>query len=915
MKRSSFIILVIIFSFLMNHLSAQELPSDFPVLYTEKSGETGGGYIFLSVSTIVEGIGYYVFMIDDDGNPVNYRKLENDYAYDFKVQPNGLMSYAQFLSHHSYTGGGNCIHMILDENMEVVDSFQMKNGYIAEAHDFQLLPNGHVLLFGYYLTQMDLSDLVDGGYPNALVSGGIVQELDQDKNVVWQWRSWDHYDPENYTFGRRSSNQIVSEFHLNTINLDRDDNMILATPSWTKKIDRQTGQILWHLGGDENEFSYVGVDSLEGVSDVTGHAFYRLENGNFLIYDNGPRRGAGTSEAHEYRIDEENLIAEKIRTFTPETDIAGWHRGNAQRLTNGNTLVGWGGARGEHIPTCTEFDSAGNEVLKVFFEDPALESYRAVRHPYPPEDKYYAYIENTALGNTYEMMQGDTLDTGVEIKVNELQSWGYNEMILQYREYAPRFPRFEERAPMVLAKSVILDHFAIGAIGGVIRFDPDILNIKNPERITVYFRENVGEGVFQPLPTNYNSILNELQVEFDQFGEYIFTYPDIEPVALRPNPVLPKDGALVNYQEPVKMEWAPDGFFDNFNLQISKDSGFTELILDTTGVKGTVIFKDDFPVNQSFFWRAKTINSAGESEWSDTAMFNVGAPFIDITSPNGGEVWQRGMRYFIEWEDNFGGNVILELFHNNELKYVVDTIENTNAYEWEIPENIDSACNYYVHIRSLEDSAIQSRSNQTFAINHEECNSEIVADLNIQSPNGGESYLQGDTIMLKWENTLDESVILRLLRGESVELELEAGATDTILQWIIPEDLSPGDNFRFMILSDGDLNLHDLSNGSFHIKLNPDVSALAGSVNNTFLKIYPNPAHDNFKVDFQTENTGKVTIQITKLDGSIVKQRIHKNLFPGEYSWKFSMEGNPPGIYIINYVDNTQSVSRLLIMQ
>ena len=269
--------------------SGQVIPDDFPTVHTYKTGETGQGYIFLSVSTDVEGTGYYVFMIDDEGQPLNYKKLDHDYAYDFKVQPNGLLSYAQFLSHHTYTGGGNCIHMVIDENMNVVDSFQLKNGYIAEAHDFQLLPNGHALAFGYYLTQMDLSDIVEGGYPNALVSGGIVQEFDQDKNVVWQWRSWDHYDPENYDLGRRAANQTVSLFHLNTINLDTDDNLILATPSWTKKIDRKTGEILWHLGGTENEFSFVGVDSLEGVGDVTGHAFYRLENGNYLIYDNSPR--------------------------------------------------------------------------------------------------------------------------------------------------------------------------------------------------------------------------------------------------------------------------------------------------------------------------------------------------------------------------------------------------------------------------------------------------------------------------------------------------------------------------------------------------------------------------------------------------------------------------------------------------
>jgi hypothetical protein len=915
MMKNTLLILLIAFSISVEKTFTQQEPADFPKLFTIKKGETGEGYIFLTVSTKVEGVGFYAFMIDDEGNPVKYRKLEDDYSYDFKVQPNGLMSYAQFLSHHSYTGGGNCIHMIMDENMEIVDSFQMKNGYIAEAHDFQLLPNGHALLFGYYLTQMDLSDLVEGGYPNALVSGGVVQELDQDRNVVWQWRSWDYYDPEDYAFGNRSANQVVSEFHLNTINLDRDDNLILATPSWTKKIDRQTGQIMWHLGGDENEFNFVGVDSLEGVSDVTGHAFYRLENGYFLIYDNGPRRGEGTSEAHEYRIDEENLIAEKIRTFTPDTAIAGWHRGNAQRLPNGNTLVGWGGARGEHIPTCTEFDEEGNEVLKVYFEDPGLESYRAVRHPYPPEDKYYAFIENTALGNTYDMMQGDSLDTGVDIKVEELQSWGYNELILSMQEYSPRYPEFEGRAPMVLAKRVVLDHFAIGDIGGEIRFDTEEYGIENPGRITVFFREKEGEGVFRPLPTSYNSVLKELKVEFDQFGEYIFTYPDIEPVALKPMPVLPENDALINYQDPVKMEWAPRGFFDNFSLQVSIDSSFTDLLLDTTGMKSTVFYLEDLPVNHEYFWRVKTINSAGESEWSDTANFRVGAPYIDITVPDGGEVWQRGMRYFIEWEDNINGNVILDLYNNNELKYTIDTIDNRNAYEWEIPENTDSTCGYYIIIRSLEDSAVQSASMETFAINHEGCSEMMVPELKLETPNGGETYFLGDTLRLEWQNTTGEPVIIQLFRGEEPVVEFETGSSDSSLVWVIPTSFTPGEDFRFVVSTEGELDIEDVSNGSFQVLGDTNVSVKYGEEEDFGLKIYPNPASDILHIEYNTGTRESVLINLVKPDGTLLESRVEKISMPGLRKWDLNVKSYQKGIYILNVTGEKFSESKLIIIE
>jgi len=85
-----------------------QLPADFPAFTVNKTGETAPGNVFLSVSSTAAGTGYYVFTLNDEGEVQAYKELDGDYAYDFKMQPNGLLSYAQFLSHHSYSGGGEC---------------------------------------------------------------------------------------------------------------------------------------------------------------------------------------------------------------------------------------------------------------------------------------------------------------------------------------------------------------------------------------------------------------------------------------------------------------------------------------------------------------------------------------------------------------------------------------------------------------------------------------------------------------------------------------------------------------------------------------------------------------------------------------------------------------------------------------
>src|SRR5215469_5770480 len=190
-----------------------QLPADFPTLTvtTNFPAAVAPGYVFQGVNLAPPGIGYYAMIVTNDGTPVWYQEMTNA-CYDFKV-----------------------------------------------------LPNGDVLLVGYYLTPVDMSQVVTNGNPAALVSGAVLQELDAQRNVVWQWRAWDHYPFTQQWVN--STEAIISEFHIYCLLLDIDGNLVVSTPDWVKKINRQTGDIMWHLGGVENQFTFVGVTQQQGVSD------------------------------------------------------------------------------------------------------------------------------------------------------------------------------------------------------------------------------------------------------------------------------------------------------------------------------------------------------------------------------------------------------------------------------------------------------------------------------------------------------------------------------------------------------------------------------------------------------------------------------------------------------------------------
>ncbi len=708
---------------------ADELPPNFPAMtaHIYDANALADGRIFLAVATEVQDVGYYLMVLNNDGTPYAYKELLNDYAYDFKVQPNGLISYAQFTHHHSYSGGGHCIHTVLDPNLEIVEEIQMANGYFAEAHDFQILPNGHALLFGYYISQVDMSQVTLGGHPAALVSGGAVQELNAERDAIFQWRTWDSYDLTNAP----TTSAVTSAWHLNAISMDTDGNLFVATPVEVMKINRQTGEILYHLGGDENEFTFVG----EGAdpSHMGGHSFQRIANGHVLIYDNGNRRGTRSSQVHEYKLDEENKTAELVWSYVPETPIPAWHRGNAQRLPNGNTFIGWGGASGKPIPTCSEVTPDGKTVFELYFDDPQVESYRAFRLPFPAEIKGAEVMKFELIaGNTY-MFADDETDTGVTIKVIDRIGDGYNEVLIGRQPYAPLYPQFPGKAPRLLPVRFTASQYGIQSITAQIMLDADRLGYDDPNTLTVYYRPYADRGLFIPLETTYNPTTGRVRAAMLGFGEFAVGYPDVEEIPLPPllnepeslqvkdymtpypQKVEPGRDYRVNQTQPINLSWSPVGLAEAYSLQVSQDAGFAALDIDEAYLTEARYAVEAAEPNTVYYWRVCTLNDSGVSDWS-TSSYTTVPPAIVVTEPNGGESYRRGSNIFIRWQDNLNEDVSVNLLRAGVLVHSLGTVASNGALAWEVSLTLEPGDDYTIEVRSTTDEMMRDVSDATFTI-------------------------------------------------------------------------------------------------------------------------------------------------------------------------------------------------------
>jgi hypothetical protein len=257
--------------------------------------------------------------------------------------------------------------LVLDQGYDVVDTWTIGNGYGADVHDLQLLDNGHALLFSYTPIPADLSPY--GGPVDGIVIDTVVQEQDSQKNVVFEWHGSDHVPLTDAYVPLDVS--PVDFMHTNAIELDQDGNLLISSRSLSAitKIDRQTGDVIWRMGGRSSQFTFTNDPGFSFQHDVR-----RLDNGHLTVFDNGNAHSPPHSRAVEYRVNEAARTATRVWRYPDDTSLFAPYMGNFQRLDNGNSMMGWGA-----LPQVTEVLPNGDVAFEVRLSHL---TYRAFRFPW-----------------------------------------------------------------------------------------------------------------------------------------------------------------------------------------------------------------------------------------------------------------------------------------------------------------------------------------------------------------------------------------------------------------------------------------------------------------------------------------------------------------------------------------------------
>jgi hypothetical protein len=322
----------------------------------------------------------YIMILENDGTPYFYQRVEQR-SRDFKVQPNGLLTRRYIPELYGYVG--------MDSNYTVIDTFMCTNGYGTDEHEIYMLEDGHYFLIALGYRQVDMSLIVPGGDPEAIVIDNHIQEFDANHNLVFEWLSYDYFNIIDAVH-EDLTQHTIDYVHMNSIAVDYDGNIIISSRhlSEVTKINRQTGEIIWRLGGENNDFAFI--DDIFGLSYQHYTRPVEAKPNHYIIFDNGNYHYPQFSRAVEFQIDTLNMTASKIWEYRHTPDRYTPWMGSAQRLPNGNTLINY--ADGS-LPKATEVSEFGEIVYEGNFVN-YIHCYRTFRFEWESiVDKPYLIVE------------------------------------------------------------------------------------------------------------------------------------------------------------------------------------------------------------------------------------------------------------------------------------------------------------------------------------------------------------------------------------------------------------------------------------------------------------------------------------------------------------------------------------------
>ena len=268
------------------------------------------------------------YLVNMDGESVHEWTLPSPAGNYAYLQPNGnLMAACQSGEGPTGMAASGGLMQEIDWDGNVVWEYVDHNQH----HDFRRLPNDNLIYIGWELLSDEAVKRVQGGLAGTdhggEIYGDYLREVDRVGNTVWEWHAETDMEIEKYPICPICHRNEFA--HANTVTFTAAGDVMV---SWrhihlVAVIDRQTKKFKWEMC-DMAQFGHQ-------------HDFQELENGNYLLFANGdhtdvhgPQSGSSVLEIDPATKE----VVWKYKAKLPHTFFSP-HISGCQRLSSGNTFI------------------------------------------------------------------------------------------------------------------------------------------------------------------------------------------------------------------------------------------------------------------------------------------------------------------------------------------------------------------------------------------------------------------------------------------------------------------------------------------------------------------------------------------------------------------------------------------------
>ncbi|VAX23951.1 hypothetical protein MNBD_IGNAVI01-1220 [hydrothermal vent metagenome] len=225
-------------------------------------------------------------------------------------------------------------------------------------------------------------------------------------------------------------------------------------------------------------------------------------------------------------------------------------------------------------------------------------------------------------------------------------------------------------------------------------------------------------------------------------GKYNFTTVQVLPSVVLISP----DNGASNLPATVTLKWNKVEEANKYNLQVSKDEAFTDLVYNNTEIADTAK-RLTLDYNTKYFWRVRYSNSNGTSPFSGKYNFTTmqAVPKVVLKSP-ANDSTIIGTAVTLKWKSVSNKDFYqLQVSKDSDFSDILISLDNLQSNEIEITD-LEIGYDYYWRVRVSRNNVLGEYSNvykfSTFS---------DVPKVVLRSP-VNDSTINGTSVWLKWKS-------------------------------------------------------------------------------------------------------------------------------------------------------------------